>query len=56
MEVAESARICIEARPVTELSISLTRGLEMLEVGLNAKKLKRLNNRVRNSTALSIAF
>ena len=56
VSVADATDMCSAARPAVDISYSLSRGLEMLEVGLNAKKLKRLNAKVRNSTALSCAF
>ncbi len=56
MPTVDSEALCRNSRQVTDISHSLRRGLEMLEVDLNAKKLKRLNDRVRNSSGLSIAF
>ena len=56
MHVTDGLKICQDARPVVDLSLSLRRGLEVLQRTIEEKKLKRLTERVRNTTALSIAF
>lgn len=55
-KIKEGVEFCRVARPVVDISLSLRRGLEVMQRGLEEKKLKRLNDRVRNSTALSVAF
>lgn len=54
--VKEGVEMCRVARPVVDISLSMRRGLEIMQRGLEEKKLKRLNDRVRHSSALSIAF
>jgi hypothetical protein len=56
MHVKDAVDMCRVARPAVDISLSLRRGLELMQRGLEEKKLKRLNDRVRKSTALSVAF
>jgi hypothetical protein len=55
-KVLDSLATITEARPAVELSLSLRRGLEMMTRNLDEKKLKRLQDRVRTSKSMSIAF
>ena len=48
--------MCQEARPIIDISLSMRRGLELLQRSLEEKKMKRLNDRVRQSPSLSCAF
>ena len=56
VRIKEAVAMCVEARPVVQLSPSLQRGLEQLEHLLDEKKLKRLRDRVRESPIMSMAF
>ena len=48
--------MCSEARPIIDISMSMRRGLELMQRGLEERKMKRLDDRVRNSTSMSVAF
>lgn len=56
IKVAKGVEMCATARPIIDISLSMRRGLEVLQRGLEERKMKRLNDRVRNSTSLSVAF
>ena len=55
-KIMDSLCVLTEARPYIEISLSLKRELEMLTRSLDEKKLKRLADRLKNSTSMSIAF
>jgi hypothetical protein len=56
VKVAKGVEMCATARPIIDMSMSMRRGLELLQRGLEERKMKRLNDRVRNSTSMSVAF
>jgi hypothetical protein len=56
VKVAAGVEMCATARPIIDISLSMRRGLELLQRGLEERKMKRLNDRVRNSTSMSVAF
>ena len=56
MKVIDAIQLCKLFRKSVSLSKSFTKGLEKLEYLQNEKKLKRLRNRMRNSSSISIAF
>jgi hypothetical protein len=56
VKVAKGVEMCAQARPIIDMSLSMRRGLELLQRGLEERKMKRLNDRVRNSTSMSVAF
>ena len=47
---------CVDARPSIAMSLSLRRGLDQLQRTMDDKKMKRLDNKVRNSVVLSVRF
>lgn len=56
IRLEEFIDICKEKRPSVNISLSMRRGLDQLQLSLDDKKLKKLNNKVRNSAMLSIGF
>ena len=56
VRIEHAVSMCTGARPAVSMSMSLRRGLELMQRALDEKKLKRLRAKVRNSTSGSIAF
>jgi len=56
INIKNGVELCKVARPIIDMSLSMRRGLELLQRRLEEKKLKRLNDRVRESPSLSCAF
>ena len=54
--VEETLSDCVEARPAVSMSMSLRRGLEIMQRTLDEKRLKRLRDKVRTAQVLSNAF
>ncbi len=54
--VEESIAECTVARPAVSMSMSLRRGLEIMQRTLDEKRLKRLRDKVRTAQVLSNAF
>lgn len=54
--VIESIRICNKARPSVRMSLSLHRGLEMMQTAMEEKKMKRLKDKLRDAEMISVAF
>ena len=48
--------MCVNARPSVSMSMSLRRGLEVMQRSIDDKRLKRLRAKVRTAQSGSIAF
>ena len=56
MRVESVEELCVKARPSVFLSMSHKKGLRNLQGRLDSLRLKRLDNRLRTSPIVSIAF
>jgi hypothetical protein len=56
IRITETLEACHTARPSVNVSLSLRTGMEILQRTIDAKKLKRLEDRTRHTTMGSVAF
>ena len=56
VRIEDAVSMCTNARPSVSMSLSLRRGLEILQRNLDDKRLKRLRANMRNAQSTSVAF
>jgi len=56
IRTSDSLKVCTTERPSVQMSLSLTRAIEILQQTMDDKKMKRLKAKLRNATIISTSF